>query len=149
MSIITLDPSHIWPSPLMELLNWMDDISAVESSLELFLQLFGKLSETNGEYQNLCKEIVPAVLEKGFSIFAQPELNEMLREKILLLVYLVLRSISFADGTDNSLISKCLDNTFQIWMVKLLHIYHSPCSYLLSKLQQNRTFLSRSLFSKF
>jgi hypothetical protein len=32
----------------MELLNWMDDINAVESSLELFLQLFGKLCD-NGE----------------------------------------------------------------------------------------------------
>lgn len=91
----------------------MEDINAVESSLELFLQLFGRLSETNnGDHANLLKEIVPIVLEKGFSIFAQPELNEMLREKILLLVYLVLRSISFADGTDNSLVNKCLDNTF-------------------------------------
>ena len=78
----------------MELLNWMDDISAVESSLELFLQLFGKLSETNGEYQNLCKEIVPAVLEKGFSIFAQPELNEMLREKVITSALLVKRLVT-------------------------------------------------------
>lgn len=107
-----MDPSHIWPSPLMELLNWMDDINAVESSLELFLQLFAKLSETNGEQQNLLKDIVPPILEKSFSIFAQPELNEMLREKILLLVYMVFRSISFADGMDNNFVIKCLDNTF-------------------------------------
>ncbi|CAD8159758.1 unnamed protein product [Paramecium octaurelia] len=134
VSIIVLDPSHIWPSPLMELLNWMDDINAVESSLELFLQLFGKLSETNGEHQNLLKEIVPSVLEKGFGIFAQPELNEMLREKILLMVYLVLRSISFADGTDNSLVNKCMDNTFQIWMSLFLSaLQTSPKSHIFIK----------------
>ena len=46
----------------------------------------------------------------------------MLREKILLLVYLVLRSISFADGTDNTFVSKCLDNTYQIWMVLKINL---------------------------
>ncbi|CAD8134500.1 unnamed protein product [Paramecium pentaurelia] len=134
VQIICLDPSHIWPNPLIELLNWMDDFNAIESSLELFLQLFGRLSETNGEQQSLCKEIVPSVLEKGFSIFAQPELNEKLREKILLLVYLVFRSISFADGTDNSLVNKCLDSTFQIWMSLFLSaLQTSPKSHIFIK----------------
>lgn len=84
--------------------------------MELFLQLFCKLGEQNGDYSGLLKEIVPYILEKGFSIFAQPEVSEPIREKILLLVYQVFRSISYADGTDNHLVSKCLDNTFQIWM---------------------------------
>ena len=44
------------------------------------------------------------------------KLSELIREKILLLVYQVFRSISYADGTDNNLVNKCLDNTFQIWM---------------------------------
>jgi hypothetical protein len=48
----------------------MDDLNAVESGLELFLQLFGKLSEGNGENSSLLKEVVPNLLEKGFSIFA-------------------------------------------------------------------------------
>jgi hypothetical protein len=75
VAIIQLDPAHIWPSPLQELLNWMDDLSAVESGLELFLQLFAKLSETTGEHAALLKEVVPNLLEKGFSIFAQPEVS--------------------------------------------------------------------------
>jgi hypothetical protein len=52
----------------MELLNWMDDMSATESGLELFLQLFQRLE--NHENTTLLKEIVPHILEKGFSIFA-------------------------------------------------------------------------------
>ena len=51
----------------------MDDFNAVESGLELFLQLFLKLSENNGENAQLLKDVVPNLLEKGFSIFAQPE----------------------------------------------------------------------------
>jgi hypothetical protein len=70
------------------------------------------MSENNGENSSLIKEVVPNLLEKGFSIFAQPELNENLREKILILVYQVFRSISYADGTDNHLVNKCLDSTF-------------------------------------
>lgn len=58
----------------------------------------------------------------------------MLREKILLLVYLVLRSISFADGTDNSFVSKCLDNTYQIWMSLFLSaLQTSPKSHIFIK----------------
>jgi hypothetical protein len=38
------------------------------------------------------------------------------------LVYQVFRSISYADGTDNSLVSRCLDSTFQIWMVTYLQL---------------------------
>jgi hypothetical protein len=51
----------------------MDDFNAVESGLELFLQLFTRLSENNGENTQLLKELIPNLLEKGFSIFAQPE----------------------------------------------------------------------------
>jgi hypothetical protein len=70
VTIIQIDPVHIWPNPLLEILNWMDDINATESGLELFLQLFNKLGEQNGDNSALLKEIVPSILEKGFSIFA-------------------------------------------------------------------------------
>jgi hypothetical protein len=65
-----MDPVHIWANPLMELLDWMDEISATESGLELFLQLFNKLNDSNSDNSSLLKEIVPCILEKGFSIFA-------------------------------------------------------------------------------
>lgn len=63
----------------MEILNWMDDINATESGLELFLQLFNKLGEQNGDNSSILKEVVPHILEKGFSIFAQPEVHILMR----------------------------------------------------------------------
>ena len=70
-TIIQIDPAHIWPNPLLELLNWMDDINATESGLELFLQLFNKINaDSSQDNSGLLKEIVPSLLEKGFSIFA-------------------------------------------------------------------------------
>ena len=64
----------------------MDDLGAVESGLELFLQLLSKLGEANGEHSALLKEVVPNLLEKGFSIFAQPEVSDFEWEVGLCLV---------------------------------------------------------------
>ena len=74
------------------------------------------------------------VLLKGFHIYVSPILSASLsaftneditshgREQILHIFYLCLRTISWADGIDNQLISDCLYETFNQWMAVFLQV---------------------------
>ena len=51
-----------------------------------------------------------------FSAFTSGEVNTKNRERILEILYLALRTLSWADGIDNLLVEKCLNDTFNSWM---------------------------------
>lgn len=57
-----------------------------------------------------------------FAVFVSAENNESRRCKSLFLVYLCLRSFAWADGAQNDLVAKCLDDTFLSWMALIVSI---------------------------
>ena len=63
---------------------------------------------------------VPKILPALFSAFTNDEVNAHGRETILEVFYLCLRTISWADGIDNELVSNCLNETFNSWMALFL-----------------------------
>jgi hypothetical protein len=65
------------------------------------------------------------ILATLFSAFVNAEGNECRRSKCLYLVYLCLRSFAWADGYNNELVSKCLDDTFSSWMALIVSIFQT------------------------
>ena len=66
--------------------------------------------------------LVPKILPALFSGFTNDEVTAHGREIILEVFYLCLRTISWADGIDNELVSGCLNETFNSWMALFLQI---------------------------
>ncbi len=65
------------------------------------------------------------ILATLFSAFVNAEGNESRRAKCLYMVYLCLRSFAWADGTENELVAKCLDDTFSPWMALIVSIFQT------------------------
>ena len=49
-------------------------------------------------------------------MFAQPELTEQFRERLLVLVLLVIRTFSGYDGTQDTIVSECFADSYDTWM---------------------------------
>lgn len=56
------------------------------------------------------------------STFTNEDIGSHGREQILHIFYLCLRTISWADGIENDMISFCLDETFNQWMALFLQV---------------------------
>lgn len=54
--------------------------------------------------------------------FTKEEMGARGRAHTLVLFYLMVRGIAWADGIDNDLVHNCLDETFQSWMALFLQI---------------------------
>lgn len=67
-------------------------------------------------------EFVPKILPALFSAFTNEEVSAHGREQILDVLYLCLRTVSWADGIDNQLVENCLSETFNSWMALFLQI---------------------------
>ena len=67
----------------------------------------------------------PKILASLFSGFINAEDNEFRRAKCLYLVYLCFRTFAWADGSDNELVSRCLDDTFSSWMALIVSIFQT------------------------
>jgi hypothetical protein len=65
---------------------------------------------------------VPKILPALFSAFTNEEVNAHGREQILEVLYLCLRTVSWADGIDNELVDSCLNETFNSWIALFLQI---------------------------
>jgi len=63
---------------------------------------------------------VPKILPALFSAFTNEEVTAHEREQILDVLYLCLRTVSWADGIDNELVDACLGETFNSWMALFL-----------------------------
>lgn len=55
---------------------------------------------------------VPYILQGILSAFTNEDITSHCREQILHIFYLCLRTISWADGIDNDIITACLDDSF-------------------------------------
>ena len=65
---------------------------------------------------------VSKILPVLFSAFTSDDVDAKGREKILHVLYLCLRTVSWADGIDNELVESCLNDTFNDWMNLFLYI---------------------------
>lgn len=65
---------------------------------------------------------MPIILQGTLSTFTNEDIGSHGREQILHIFYLCLRTISWADGIENDMISFCLDETFNQWMALFLQV---------------------------
>lgn len=65
---------------------------------------------------------MPKVLPALFSAFTNDQVTAHGREQVLEVLYLCLRTVSWADGIDNDLVENCLGETFNSWMALFLQI---------------------------
>ena len=54
--------------------------------------------------------------------FTKEEMGTSGRAQTLVLFYLMVRGIAWADGIDNELVHSCLDETFNSWIALFLQI---------------------------
>jgi len=87
----------------------------------LFEALFIILRASDQKFTKYASKILASL----FSAFVNAEGNECRRSKCLFLVYLCLRTFAWADGTDNELVAKCLDDTFSPWMALIVSIFQT------------------------
>ena len=118
----------------IEYLQDKSDSSVLEKILEIieneregdgldgaFESFFIMLRENNQKFTRFASKILAAL----FTAFVNSEENEARRSKSLYLVYLCLRSFAWADGPQNELVSKCLDDTFSSWMALIVSIFQT------------------------
>ena len=67
-------------------------------------------------------EFVPKILPNLFSAFTNEEVDAHGRELVLEVLFLCLRTVSWADGIDNELVDNCLSETFNVWMALFVQI---------------------------
>lgn len=65
---------------------------------------------------NSINVIIPQMMPTLFAIFTYDGINERNREKLLILLYLVITQFSYADGVDNKLVTMCFDETYDLWI---------------------------------
>ena len=87
----------------------------------LFEALYIMLHSSDQKFTRFATRILATL----FSAFVNAEGNESRRAKCLYLVYLSLRSFAWADGYDNELVARCLDDTFSPWMALIVSIFQT------------------------
>jgi hypothetical protein len=108
--------------------NLTDKISdgeycAIDFSLRTLINFIEKVEDDNrGKDLNL---FLPCILQSILSAFTNEEIGSHGREQVLHILYLCLRSISWADGIENELIEECLNETFNQWMAVFLQVIQS------------------------
>jgi hypothetical protein len=66
--------------------------------------------------------LVPLALPIMLEAFTKEEMGTSGRAQTLVLFYLMVRGIAWADGIDNELVHSCLDETFNSWIALFLQI---------------------------
>jgi hypothetical protein len=66
--------------------------------------------------------VVPLALPIMLEAFTKEEMGTSGRAQTLVLFYLMVRGIAWADGIDNELVHSCLDETFNSWIALFLQI---------------------------
>lgn len=96
------------------------EFNQVDFSLRTLINLIEKLEDDN-RGKNL-SNFLPSILQAILSAFTNEEIGSHGREQVLHILYLCLRSISWADGIENELIDECLNETFNQWMAVFLQV---------------------------
>ena len=65
---------------------------------------------------------VAKILPNLFSAFTNDDVDAHGRELVLEVLFLCLRTVSWADGIDNELVDNCLGETFNSWMALFVQI---------------------------
>ncbi|EGR29523.1 importin 9, putative [Ichthyophthirius multifiliis] len=121
--LIFFDGVQLWTNSLIEIIQWIptQEIQLVDTGLEFFSTLFSSINEKYIQEKILPEQfslapIIPSLLLSLFHIFANPELNEDQRVKLIVLLYMIVGSFAWADDLNNQLVSQCFDDTFEAWI---------------------------------
>ena len=86
------------------------------AGIEFFLYLHRETPHIRNNCDSGLHKLASILLEKLFSIFANAELGEQNRAKLLCLVLQVIKTFSPLDGVEDSTVKGCFDGTFELWM---------------------------------
>lgn len=78
------------------------------AGIEFFIQLHNETPYTQSNCDAGLFKLSPFLLEKLFTVFANPELNEHNKAKLLCLVLQIIKSFSPLDGIKDSTVRQCL-----------------------------------------
>jgi hypothetical protein len=109
------------PEILEGLLDTLENNNSGEGIDGVIEALYTMLKQSNQAYTRFAPKILGAL----FSAFISAEGNESRRAKCLFLVYLCLRTFAWADGYDNELVSRCLDDSYSSWMALIVSIFQT------------------------
>lgn len=102
-----------------------DTEASIHLTLRIIYNVFLAFEEHNKD-QDIAKQlytlIVPIALPVLLEAFTKEEMGAKGRAHTLVLFYLMVRGIAWADGMDNELVHNCLDETFSSWMALFLQI---------------------------
>lgn len=85
--------------------------------------------EQHAHDQELAKDVYAMVAPKCLPVmleaFTKEEIGQTSRSNILVIFFLVVRGIAWADGIHNEMVNTCLNDTFSNWMALFLQILQS------------------------
>ena len=87
----------------------------------LFEALFIVLRKSDKQLTKFAGKILAYL----YNAFGYSEENETRRSKCFFLMYLCLRTFAWADGTQNNLVAKCLDQSFPAWMALIVTVFQT------------------------
>lgn len=87
----------------------------------VFQSLFVVLRASDKQLTKFAGRILAAL----FAAFVNAEGNEARRSKCFFLMYLCLRSFAWADGPQNDVVAKCLDETFASWVALMVSVFQT------------------------
>eukprot|EP01017_Pseudomicrothorax_dubius_P041109 TRINITY_DN6546_c0_g2_i5.p1 TRINITY_DN6546_c0_g2~~TRINITY_DN6546_c0_g2_i5.p1 ORF type:complete len:631 (-),score=169.14 TRINITY_DN6546_c0_g2_i5:1645-3537(-) len=116
----------IWENAVRELTNWLtvEEEDQNQACLEALCNIVVSSD-------NRISIFVPYIMPHLFPLISRAEATPKLREKVLVLLYLAISSFSWAEDSDASVVAKCFDETYDLWMSFFLSaLQTSPKSHI-------------------
>ena len=118
--------SSEFPSILGFLDNVLEQMSAAQEAHQVDMHLTALITfvERVDDERSMKQfaQFVPKILPALFTAFTNDEVTAKGREKVLQVLHLCLRTVSWADGIDNELVDSCLSDTFNSWMALFIQL---------------------------
>lgn len=122
-AIILREYPRLWSNPFDSLFSMASNLQSLDAVLKAICIVFSECDD------RLCRA-VSYLLPRLYSLMQSPGLPSHMQERILLIVYYCMDSLSWADGVDNALLHASLDSTWSNWLSLLLNLLGNPASLL-------------------
>ena len=101
-----------------ELVKWMvgDSVAAMTAGIEFFIHLLKRTPYNHHVSEHPFHRLAKLLLDNLFTMFAQSELSEALREKLMYLVLQLIKTFSLYDGINDQIVRECWEGNFDTWM---------------------------------
>jgi len=130
--LVAKEGAQKWVEMLDPMIEWM--ANNPEAFMTAGLDTFCSILEKSDENLHV---LVPKILRILYKVFTEREdISEQTREKILMLVFLCIGKVAWAEYEEPTVVQRCLGETYSAWMSIFTSVLHtSPEKLLGPKLQ--------------